>query len=200
MRYSKSVYNSVHNEKSAPTNPMLIHGAGIATVAAACSSAINAVALTLIMLVLCAAMSVVYMFEREEYIQPMRTLIYFVPAVMLTFVSGIVLNAVSPRTAESLGIYLPILAADAIVLARLEEDAPFVPSSQALPEALKLWWMYAVLALPIGALREILGKGEIFGCSISFLDGSEALTYPFAGFIMLGFGMAIVQKLNKNQE
>ena len=42
---------------------MITHGAGMVTIAAACTSAANALSLTLIMLVLCAAMSVVYMFE-----------------------------------------------------------------------------------------------------------------------------------------
>lgn len=197
MKYSKA-HLSKNSEQGAVQSPMLVHGAGTVTIVAACSSAMNALSLALIMLVLCIAASVVYMFEREEYIQPMRTIVYFVPSAILTFVCGIVLNALSPQTAENLGMYLPILAADAIVLARLEEDAPFVPPTQALPEALKLWWMYAALALPIGILREILGAGSIFGHMI-FLKGSvEAMTYPFVGFIMLGFGLAIVQGLRED--
>lgn len=195
MKYNKSAHLSEHPEERTMRHPMLVHGAGIVTIAAACNSAMNALSLSLIMLVLCASTSVVYMFEREEYIQPMRTTVYFVPSALLTFVCGLVLNALSPQTAESLGMYLPILAADAIVLARLEEDAPFVPPTQALPEALRLWWMYAALALPIGILREILGAGSVFGHSISFAGGIEAMNYPFAGFIMLGFGLAIIQKM-----
>lgn len=198
MKYGKFQSITEHTDENAVRHPMLVYGAGIVTIAAACNSAMNAVALTLIMLVLCAAMSIVYMFERGEYIQPMRTIVYFIPSVIITFVSGIVLNALSPQTVNSLGMYLPILAADAIILAWLEEEAPFVPPTQALPEALKLWWLYAVLALPIGILREVLGNGTIFGYSISFISATKAITYPFAGFIMLGFGLAIAQKSHKN--
>jgi electron transport complex protein RnfE len=199
MKFSKSRLAERRGERTVQ-HPMLAHGAGIATLAVACNSAANAVALTVIMLVLSAAMSVVYMFERGEYIQPMRTVIYFVPSAIITCGCGFVLNSLFQRTVANLGMYLPILAADALILAWLEEDAPFVPPTQALPAALRLWWLYAALALPIGALREILGAGRIFGHSIPFIHGISAVSHPFAGFIMLGFGLAIVQKLRGDEE
>lgn len=198
MKYSKSPYIAEYAEEHTNRHPMLVHGAGIVTIAAACSSAANALCLALIMLMLCVAMAVVYLFEREEYIQPMRTIVYFVPSAIITFLCGLAVNAVSPQIAADLGTYLPLLAADAIVLARLEEDAPFVPVTQALPEALSLWWLYAVIALPIGSLREILASGSIFGHALSFGGGMDAAKLTFMGFIMLGFGLALTQKLNNN--
>lgn len=176
-------------------HPMMLQGAGIATIAAACTSAANALALTLVMLVMCAALSVVYMFERNEYIQPMRSLLYFLPSALLAGLCGLAVNAVSTATAQSIGLYLPLVAADSLVLARLQADAPFLPPAQALPEALRLWWLYAVMALPIGLLREIIGQGTIFGHAFLF-GGVQGMNLPFVGFIMLGFGLAIKRKIN----
>lgn len=176
-------------------HPMMLQGAGIATIAAACTSAANALALTMVMLVMCAVLSMVYIFERDEYIQPMRSLVYFVPSTLLAVLCGLAVNAFSAVTAQSIGLYLPLLAADSLVLARLQVDAPFLPPAQALPEALRLWWLYAVMALPIGMLREIIGQGTIFGHAFLF-GGVQGMNLPFAGFLMLGFGLAIKRKMD----
>ena len=182
-----------YESESGEKHPMLLHAAGVATIAAACTNAGNALALTLIMLLLCVGMSVVYMYERGEYRQPMRSVVYLVPSALLACGCGMLLNAASPVCADSIAMYLPVAAADSLVLARLQPDAPFVSPSRALPEALGLWWMYAVMALPIGALRELLAIGTLFGLRVFFNVGAQGLTLPFAGFLLLGFGLAIWQ-------
>lgn len=187
-----------YESESGEKHPMLLHAAGVATVAAACTNAGNALALTLIMLLLCVGMSVVYMYERGEYRQPMRSVVYLVPSALLACGCGLLLNAVSPVCADSIAMYLPVAAADSLVLARLQPDAPFVSPSRALPEAMGLWWMYAVMALPIGALRELLASGTLFGLRVFFNVGAQGLTLPFAGFLLLGFGLAIWQSRKGN--
>lgn len=187
-----------YESESGQKHPMLLHAAGVATIAAACTNAGNALALTLIMLLLCVGMSVVYMYERGEYRQPMRSVVYLVPSALLACGCGMLLNAASPVCADSIAMYLPVAAADSLVLARLQPDAPFVSPSRALPEALGLWWMYAVMALPIGALRELLASGTLFGLRVFFNVGAQRLTFPFAGFLLLGFGLAIWQSRKGN--
>ena len=171
-------YESENGEK----HPMLLHAAGVATIAAACTNAGNALALTLTMLLLCLGMSVVYI----------------VPSALLLCGCGMLLNAVSPVCADSIAMYLPVAAADSLVLARLQPDAPFVPPSRALPEALRLWWMYAVMALPVGALRELWSSGTLLGLRVFFNVGAQGMTLPFAGFLLIGFGLAIRQRRRDN--
>lgn len=180
------------------THPMLLHGAGIATIAAACTSAANALALSVVMLALCSGMALIYIFERGEYIQPMLSVLYFVPAAFIACGSGILLNTFSVSTSASIGMYLPLTAADALVLARLQPGSPFLSPSEALPSAIKLWWLYAVMALPVGLLREIFGKGTIFGHRLFFNPAVSGMNFPFAGFIMLGFGLAIYNMVAKS--
>ena len=93
-------------------------------------------------------------------------------------------------------MYLPLLAADALVLARVQPDAPFVSPSDALPKAIRLWWLYAATALPIGLLREMLGRGTVFGHRLFFNPAVGGMNLPFAGFILLGFALAICSLLS----
>ena len=181
-------------------HPMLLDGAGIATIAAACTTAANALILSVVMLVLCLTMGLIYIFERNEYIQPMRSIVYFVPAAFLACVGGIVVNYFSATTAARLGMYLPLTAADALVLARVRPDSPFVSPSDALPEGIRLWWLYAVMALPIGLLREMAGSGTVFGFPFFIRLNAEGMSLPFAGFIMLGFGLAIYNRISQDNQ
>ena len=193
-RYSRLSRPVGYDAAEGENHPMLLHGAGMATIAAACTDADSALAMTVIMLLLCAAMSVVYMAERGEYRQPMRAVLYLVPSALLCCGCGIALNGISPATADGIGMYLPVAAADAMVLARLQPDAPFVPPARALPEALGLWWLYAVMALPVGALRELLTQGTLFGQTVFFRISAQGMERPFAGFLLLGFALAFWQR------
>ena len=180
------------------THPMLLNGAGIATLAAACTSAANSLALSVIMLALCSGMARVYIFEKGEYIQPMLSVLYFVPAAFIVCGGSMLLNTFSMATSSGIGMYLPLLAADALVLARLQPGSPFVSPSDALPAAIRLWWLYAAMALPIGLVREVLGKGTLFGQRLFLHPAVSGMHLPFAGFIMLGFGLAIYTFVTQN--
>jgi electron transport complex protein RnfE len=175
-------------------HPLLQRGAGAASIAAACTSAGSALTLTLVMLVLCLAMGVVYIYERGEYRQPMRTVLYLVPSAFITGLCALAAGATVPDTLRRIGMYLPLLAVDALVLSRLQADAPFLPPTQALPEALRLWWLYAVAAMTVGALREWLGQGTIFGWHLLLPGGIGGMNLAFAGFILLGFVLAVKRR------
>lgn len=190
-RYSRLLRPVGYDAAEGENHPMLLHGAGIATIAAACTSGVNALALSVIMLLLCVAMSVIYMYERGEYIQPMRSVVYFVPSALLACGCGLLLNAVAPSAAAAIGLYLPVAAADSLVLARLQADSPFVPPSESLPEAMRLWWLYALMALPIGLLREAAGNGTVFGLPFLFRLHARGTERPFMGLLLLGFGLAL---------
>ena len=176
-------------------HPMLINGAGAATIAAACTSAANSLSLSAVMLVLCCGMAMVYIFERGEYMPPMLGVIYFVSSAFIACFCGKMLILISEVTADSIGMYLPLAAADALVLARLQPDSPFISPSDALPHALRRGWLYAVMAVPVGLLREVWGSGSLFGAHIFLPLIPGGLKLPFAGFIMLGFGLAIYNRL-----
>lgn len=194
---SPSFFAAIAAPEDGIPHPMLVHGVGIATIAAACTTAASAVILSVIMLVLCLCMGIIYIFERSEFIQPMRSIIYFVPAAFLACTCGIVLSFFSAGTATRLGMYLPLTAADALVLARIQPDAPFLSPSDALPDAIRLWWLYAVMALPVGLLRELLGNGTFFGIPFFFRLNASGMNLPFAGFLLLGFALAIYVRLSK---
>ncbi len=193
-RHSRSSLLVDYGATTGVKHPMLIHGAGITAVAAACTSAANALTLSVIMLLLCSGVAMVYIFERGEYVYPMLGVIYFTVSSFGACVCATAVNFLSPGTAASLGMYLPLLAADPIVLARIQPDSPFVSPSDALPSAVGLWWMFAVMALPIGIIREILGKGTLFGLPLFFNPDVGGMSLPFAGLIMLGFGMALYNR------
>lgn len=198
MKYSRTYRIAEYTEEMTPVHPMLKYAAGVVTIVAVCNTSANALALTVVMLILCVVNSFVYIFEKGEYIQPMRTVIYFIPSAVTVFWCGLFLLKFFPHTYANLGFYLPMLAADGLVLARLKHDARFVPVSQSLAEGISHWWLYAVCAMPTGMLRELLARGTVFSHKIPFIRVS-AVNLPFAGFIMLGFSLAAVQFISNRK-
>lgn len=196
-RQGRNLFFDGYEASGGLKHPMIIHGCGVTTVVAACTTGLGALAVSAIMLTLCLLMGVIYIYERGEYLQPMRSMLYFVPSALTACLCGLLLNYAAPGTAGRLGMYLPLMAADSLVLAGLRPDAPFIRPSDALPEAFRLWWLYAVTAVPVGVLREILSEGRIFGLPLFFRPDIAAAKLPFAGFIMLGFGLAIYEKRHR---
>ena len=66
--------------------------------------------------------------------------------------------------------------------------------SETVTDALALTAVFALIALPVALIREILGSGELFGISLGF-KGNSVFLLPFMGFILCGYLMALVRKM-----
>lgn len=131
-----------------------------------------------------------------------------IPAFVLiiaTFVTMVrlALDYAMPDLYESLGLYLPLIVVNCIILARAES---FASKNSVLASACDGLFMGLgfTLALTImGAFREILGSGKIFGFklwdfSIDFFASSAGAFFTFALFIAT-FN-AISEKIKRNKE
>ncbi len=116
-----------------------------------------------------------------------------IPAFVLiiaTFVTMVrlVLDYVMPDLYESLGLYLPLIVVNCIILARAES---FASKNRVLASACDGLFMglgFTCALTVMGAFREILGSGKIFGFklwdfSIDFFASSAGAFFTFALFI-----------------
>lgn len=120
--------------------------------------------------------------------------------VIATFVTVVqmFMEAYLPDLYTTLGIYIPLIVVNCIVLGRAESFASknnvFHSAVDGLFMGLGFTWALTL----IGMVREMLGAGSVFGCN--FLGGSDGMLLfilPPGGFICLGFLMAIVKKMQK---
>ena len=136
-------------------------------------------------------------------------------AAYITIIAGFVtivdllIQAFLPDLSESLGVFIPLIVVNCIILGRAEA---FASKNKVLPSAvdgLTQGIGYTVALVIICIIRELLGKGTFGG---GILNGGEGIrlipaqfpamqmVMPVGGFLVLGFVIAGSQKLMKHME
>ena len=118
-----------------------------------------------------------------------------IPAFVLiiaTFVTvlRLILDKLLPDLYESLGLYLPLIVVNCIILARAESFASKNGVLASACDGLFIGIGFTIALTLMGAFREILGNGSVFGVklwdfSIGFFSSSAGAFFTFALFIAL---------------
>lgn len=118
-----------------------------------------------------------------------------IPAFVLIIASlvtivKLLLDKLLPSIYESLGIYLPLIVVNCIILARAESFASKNNPLAAVLDGLFMGIGFMLALTLMGAFREILGSGKIFGIKlwdfqISFFSSSAGAFFTYGVFIAL---------------
>ena len=118
--------------------------------------------------------------------------------VIATFVTIIemVMNAYVPALADSLGIFIPLIVVNCIVLGRAEAFASKNGVFASLFDGAGMGLGFTLSLTVLGAIRELMGTGRIFSINI-YPEQYGSLLFVLApgAFIVLGYLIAIFNKL-----
>ncbi|MEF9864138.1 MAG: electron transport complex subunit E [Christensenellaceae bacterium] len=122
---------------------------------------------------------------------------YVVVIAMFVTVVQMLLKAFLPALDESLGIFIPLIVVNCIILARAEA---FAAKNSVLPAAMDGIGMgvgFTLALSMIAFVRELLGSGTLFGMPVFGPDYPQALIFVLApgGFLVLGLLLALINKL-----
>ncbi|NLM18208.1 MAG: electron transport complex subunit E [Candidatus Riflebacteria bacterium] len=113
--------------------------------------------------------------------------------VIATFVTVIdkLIQAYSPALSESLGIYIPLIVVNCIILGRAEAFACKNPPMKSVADALGMGIGFTFALICISSIRELLGAGTILGHEVSFIKNPAlVMILPPGGFFVFGFIIA----------
>lgn len=175
-------------------NPLLTGAAGATLIAAGCTTLSNALILSLFMLVNLPLAGVIACKERERMDSRLRPALYAAVCSATVFLLSLLLDNVFPDSVTALGIYAPLAAMNGLVMHRTWQDARILLAGEAVVEGLACALCFALIALPVAFVRELLGSGTLLGSPVG-LNGAEALQSPFFGFILCGMLIALVRAL-----
>ena len=124
---------------------------------------------------------------------------YVVIIASLVTILQMFMQAYLPDLYKSLGIFIPLITVNCIILGRAES---FASKNKVMPSALDGIGMglgFTIALTLLGIVRELLGSGKIFGLTI-FPENYGALIFVLApgAFIVLGYLIALTNKLKKN--
>jgi electron transport complex protein RnfE len=111
------------------------------------------------------------------------------------------LKAYVPSLDKALGIYIPLIVVNCIIMARAESFASKNPVLDSAVDGLGMGIGFTLAITAIGAVREILGNASIFGLQLFGESASPALAMilPPGGFLIFGLAIGLVNLLTKRQ-
>lgn len=186
----KTLTNGIIKEN--PTFGLVL---GMCPTLATTTSAVNGMSMGLATLFVLVCSNVVISMLKNVIPDKVRIPAFIV--VIATFVSilQLVMQAYVPAIYATLGIFIPLIVVNCIVLGRAEAFACKNSIGLSALDGIGMGVGFTLALTLIGAIREILGTGCVFGQHI-FSDTYGALIFVLApgAFICLGYVMALVQK------
>lgn len=169
-------------------NPVFVQVLGMCPMLAVTNSAINGVAMGMatFFVLVCSSFLVALL---KNFIPKQVRISCFV-IIIATFVTVVdyVLLAMSPGIHKELGAFIPLIVANCLILGRQEAFASRNTIRMAMADALGMAAGFLIALVSLGAIREILGEGALFGVSL-FGPNFEPwiiMILPPGGFITLG--------------
>ena len=152
------LYNGLIKE-----NPTFVLMLGMCPTLAVTSSAINGLGMGLSTTVVLVLSNMLISAFRKVIPDGVRMPAYIVIVASLVTVVQFIMQAYTPSLSESLGVYIPLIVVNCIILGRAESYASKNPVVPSLFDGLGMGLGFTVGLTTIGIIREILGSGSIFG-------------------------------------
>ena len=179
-------------------NPVFALVLGMCPTLATTTSAINGMSMGLATTFVLVCSNVVISLLKNLIPDKVRIPAFIV--VIATFVTMVqlLMQAYLPFIYEELGLFIPLIVVNCIVLGRAEAFAAKNTVGLSALDGLGMGLGFSLALTLIGAVRELLGTGCIFGLNLySETYGMLIFVLAPGAFIVLGYLMALVQKLMK---
>ena len=191
--YWKILYNGI-----VPSNPVFVLLLGMCATLGTTSSAYNGMMMGIATAAVLLCSNVVISLVKNLVPDKVRIPAFIVIIASFVTVLQLVVNAWLPSLNASLGIFIPLIVVNCILLARAEAFASKNGVFASIHDGLGTGIGFTLALVLLGGTREILGTGKIFGAEI-FPEDYGMLLFVLApgAFIALGYLIAIVNKLRK---
>lgn len=122
---------------------------------------------------------------------------FIVIIAMFVTVVQMIMQAFVPALYSALGIFIPLIVVNCIILARAESFASKNGIVASAVDGVGMGIGFTIALMMIAFFRELIGSGQLFGVSVLGDEYPQVLLFILApgGFLVLGVLMAVVNKL-----
>ncbi len=183
-------------------NPTFVQVIGMCPTLAVTTSAINGIGMGLATTAVILASSVIISLIRNIVPAKVRIPAYVIVIASFVTIIGFLLEAYLPALNNSLGLFIPLIVVNCLVLARAESFASKNNPGLAAIDALGMGLGFTLALTILGAVREVLGAGQLFGINVlpESYPGTILFLLPPGAFITLGVLMAIINFVRLKKE
>jgi electron transport complex protein RnfE len=169
---------------------------GLCPALAVTTTAVNGVAMGVATLAVMVASSASVSMVRGVIPSSVRIPSFIVIIAAFVTVVDLSMNAFAHELHKTLGLFIPLIVVNCIVLGRADAFASKRPLARALADALGVGTGFTLALLALGAVRELLGFGSVFGMHVFPASYPPFLLFvlPPGAFIALGLMLAAMNR------
>lgn len=179
-------------------NPIFVIALGLCPTLAVSSSLENAVGMGLAVTFVLMCSNILISLIRNIVPSNIRIPVYIVVIATFVTIADKLIAAYSPVLSASLGIYIPLIVVNCIILGRAEAFASKNGPFDSLLDAIGMGIGFTLALCCIAFFRELLGDGKLFGRPIWPFCQNPALIMIMApgGFLIFGLLMGLKHHLS----
>lgn len=191
----KLIYNGI-----IPGNPVLVLLLGMCATLGTSSSAINGFMMGVATMVVLICSNAVISMLKNFVPDKVRIPAYIVIIATFVTILQLIINAYLPALNATLGIFIPLIVVNCVLLGRAEAFAGKNGVLDSICDGLGCGIGFTFALTLLGSVRELLGTGRLFDIVIYSEDYGMLLFVLAPGaFLALGYLIAIVNKLRKSK-
>lgn len=183
-------------------NPIFVQFLGMCATLAVSTSVANSIGMGLSTTVVLVASNIIISLIRNLIPNKVRIAAYIIVIAGCVTAVEMALDAFAPSVSESLGIFIPLIVVNCIILGRAEAFASKNGVVKSALDGIGMGLGFTLALVILGAVREILGNGTFLGMSV-FGEGfmpATVLILPPGAFIVLGVILAIINVISAKKE
>lgn len=196
-KVTERLYNGIIKE-----NPTFVLTLGMCPTLAVTTSAVNGLGMGLSTTVVLALSNLMISALRKIIPDKVRIPAFIVVVASFVTVVELLMKAYVTSLYAALGIYIPLIVVNCIILGRAESYASKNPPIPSLFDGIGMGLGFSFALTCIGAVRELLGAGEVFGFHVmpaSYVPMSIFVMAPGAFFVLAAL-TAVQNKIKINGE
>ena len=178
-------------------NPTFVLILGMCPTLATTSSAINGLSMGLATLFVLILSNIVISAIAPAVPDKVHIPVFIVVIATFVTVLQLLMQAYVPAVYATLGLFIPLIVVNCIVLGRAEAFANKNGIIDSALDGLGVGLGFTVSLTVIGLIREILGNGSVFGFKFIAGDGILAFIMAPGAFLVLGYLMVLFNKFLK---
>ena len=179
-------------------NPCFVLLLGMCPTLATTTSAINGLSMGLATMFVLICSNIVISLIKNLTPDKVRIPVFIVVIASFVTILQMVMQAFVPAVYATLGLYIPLIVVNCLILGRAEAFACSHNAGESLLDGVGMGLGFSLALTVLGAVREILGAGSIFGF-VLLPETCNMLLFvlPPGAFITLGYLIAIVNRFKK---
>ena len=182
--------DTVRKRKITLSNPVFIKGLALAPLAVAATTVKNSAILSIMVILLLTPTRIITSLITRKMSVPLKTFFYPLVSAMVFGLAYYGMYKVMGTVALSLGVYLPILVVDPLIVKNFEKTRK-ESFTYSIINGLRNTAGFVLACMLLGTIREMLAFGTFAGIQITAVKLLPMAQHSFGGFLIIGLISAV---------